>query len=83
MYKSKAYFIFQDTTILNVNFKCPWSGQQPCKVPQGQSKVNVLFSLFRFLGVTNLNIKQIENQMKFAQKAKKLVPAKAIFFTDY
>lgn len=39
MYKSKAYFIFQDTTILNVNFKCPWSGQQPCKVPQGQSKV--------------------------------------------
>lgn len=36
-----------------------------------------------FLGVTNVNIKQIENQMKFAQKAKKLVPAKAIFFTDY
>lgn len=39
LYKSKAYFILQDTTILNVNFKCPWSGQQPCKVPQGQSKV--------------------------------------------
>lgn len=50
---------------------------------KGKARSNVLFSLFRFLGVTNVNIKQIENQMKFAQKAKKLVPAKAIFFTDY
>lgn len=46
---------------------------------KGKARSNVLFSLFRFLGVTNVNIKQ----MKFAQKAKKLVPAKAIFFTDY
>lgn len=44
---------------------------------KGKARSNVLFSLFRFLGVTNVNIKQIENQMKFAQKAKKLVPAKA------
>lgn len=50
---------------------------------KGKPRSNVLFSLFRFLGVANVNIKQIENQMKFAQKAKKLVPAKAIFFTDY
>lgn len=50
---------------------------------KGKARSNVLFSLFMFLGVTNVNIKQIENQMKFAQKAKKLVPAKAIFFTDY
>lgn len=82
MYKSKAYFIFQDTTILNVNFKCQRSNNL-VRSFKGKSRSNVLFSLFRFLGVTNVNIKQIENQMKFAQKAKKLVPAKAIFFTDY
>lgn len=68
--------------MINVDFKCPRSNNL-VRSFKGKSRSNVLFSLFRFLGVTNVNIKQIKNQMKFAQKAKKLVLTKAIFFTDF